>query len=69
MNWGLFFSPLIKIIVGPVSPAVDPVRTAVMLARLKNKAVSVNCKRSSKDMEIKEKYIEQKKTYLSAIMA
>ena len=53
VNWGLFFSPLIKIIVGPVSPAMDPVRTTVMLTLLKNKAMSVNDKSVRKDIEIK----------------
>ena len=60
VNWGLFFSPLSKIIVCPIYPEVDPVLTTVMLKRLKNKAVSVKCKCVSKDIEIKEKDIEQK---------
>ena len=55
VNWGLLFSPLRKIIVGPVFPAVEPVHTTVILTRLKNKAMSVNYKRVRKDIEIKGK--------------
>ena len=65
---GPLISPLKKIIVGPVSPAVDPVRTTVMLTQRKNKSVSVNCKRVSKDLEIKKgKILNKNKRHIYQI--